>query len=118
MKINRTVLIGGVSFIFGAAASAGVAAYLWDRNERQRFVKEMDHLMAIKKDVEAFGNPTDDDIDKFTSKRLEGVAYQLDLNNDDGYGVFARKCAAMIIRRMADCLQDNEIIADFAKKSK
>ena len=75
-------------------------------------------IMAIKKDVEAFGNPTDDDIDKFTSKRLEGVAYQLDLNNDDGYGVFARKCAAMIIRRMADCLQDNEIIADFAKKSK
>lgn len=118
MKINRTVLIGGVSFLIGAAASAGIAAYLWDRKETQRLEKEIDHLMAIKKDVETFGDPTDDDIDKFTSKHLEGVAYQLELPYHlDGYGVFSRKCAAMIIRRMADCLQDNEIIADFAKNA-
>ncbi len=51
MKINRTVLIGGVSFLIGAAASAGIAAYLWDRKETQRLEKEIDHLMAIKKDV-------------------------------------------------------------------
>lgn len=118
IKINRTVLIGGVSFILGAAAAAGIAAYLWDRKETQRIEKEIDHLMAIKNDVETFGDPTDDDIDKFTSKHLEGVAYQLDLHHIDGYGVYSRKCAAMIIRRMADCLQDNEIIADFAKKCK
>lgn len=118
MKINRTVLIGGVSFIFGAAAAAGIAAYLWDRKETQRLEKEIDHLMAIKKDVETFGDPTDDDIDKFTSKHLDGIAYQLELNHRDGYGVFSRKCAAKVIRKMAGCLQDDEIIADFANRTK
>lgn len=118
MNNKIATLIGIGSFIIGATASAGIAKFLWDIKENQQLEKEINHLMDLKKEIESFGDPKDDDVDNFTSKHLDGIAYQLELNHRDGYGIFSRKCAAKVIRKMAGCLQDDEIIADFANRTR
>ena len=101
MNNRKTAFIGIGSFILGAAASAAIAAYLWDKKETQRLVKELNRLAALKEELETFGEPSREKVNDFKSGHLDGIAKNLERNdfcNDiDGYGYVARKCAIMII---------------------
>lgn len=117
MKINKkTALIGIGSFILGTAASAAVAAAIWNDRENKRLDKEINRLMDLKREIESFGEPTPDKVDVMNLNTLNGIAYQLELNNLDGYGVFAIKCAAKVIRKIAECMQDDETLFELIER--
>ena len=113
---RKTVVIGIGSFFIGAAASAAVAAAIWNDRENKRLDKEINRLMDLKREIESYGEPKPDKIDTMNSKHLNGIAYQLELNNLDGYGVFAIKCAAKVIRKIAECMQDDETLSELTEK--
>ena len=121
MKINKkTALIGISSFILGAAASAAIAAYLWDKKESQRLIKELNRLAYLKEEIETFGEPSAEKVNDFKSGHLDGIAKNLERNdfcNDiDGYGYVARKCAIMIIRKISESMQDDETLSELAER--
>lgn len=120
MNNRKTAFIGIGSFILGAAASAAIAAYLWDKKETQRLVKELDRLAALKEELETFGEPSREKVNDFKSGHLDGIAKNLERNdfcNDiDGYGYMARKCAIMIIRKIAECMQDDETLSELTER--
>lgn len=115
---RKTVVIGIGSFFIGAAASAAVAAAIWNDRENKRLDKEINRLMDLKREIESFGEPTPDKVDVMNLKTLNGIAYQLELNNQDGYGVFAIKCAAKVIRKIAECMKNGETLSNFASRTK
>ena len=89
---NRDIIIGIGSFLLGAAASAAVAAAIWNDRENKRLDKEINRLMDLKREIESFGEPTPDKVDVMNLKTLNGIAYQLELNNlNDGYCIFCNK---------------------------
>ena len=120
MNNRKTAFIGIGSFILGAAASAAIAAYLWDIKETQRLVKELNRLTALKEEIETFGEPSGEKVNDFKSGHLDGIAKNLERNdfcNDiDGYGYVARKCAIMIIRKIAECMQDDETLSELTER--
>ena len=120
MNNRKTAFIGIGSFILGAAASAAIAAYLWDKKETQRLVKELDRLMDLKEEIETFGEPSGEKVNDFKSGHLDGIAKQLERNdfcNDiDGYGYMARKCAIMIIRKIAEGMEDDETLSELTER--
>ena len=118
---NRKVAIIGIgSFILGAAASAAIAAYLWDKKETQRLVKELNRLTALKEEIETFGEPSAEKVNDFKSGHLDGIAKNLERNDFcneiDGYGYMARKCAIMIIRKIAECMKDGETLSELTER--
>lgn len=115
---RKTVVIGIGSFFIGAAASAAVAAAIWNDRENKRLDKEINRLMDLKREIESYGEPKPDKIDTMNSKHLNGIAYQLELNNlNDGYCIFAIKCAAMIIRKITECMDDDETLSEFQERT-
>lgn len=114
---RKTVVIGIGSFFIGAAASAAVAAAIWNDRENKRLDKEINRLMDLKREIESFGEPTSDKVDAMNIKTLNGIAYQLELNNlNDGYCIFAIKCAAKVIRKIAECMQDDETLSELTER--
>lgn len=115
---NRDIIIGIGSFLLGAAASTAVAAAIWNDRENKRLDKEINRLMDLKREIESYGEPKTDKIDAMNSKHLNGIAYQLEINNlNDGYCVFAIKCAAMIIRKITECMDDDETLSEFQERT-
>lgn len=114
---NRDIIIGIGSFLLGAAASTAVAAAIWNDRENKRLDKEINRLMDLKREIESFGEPTPDKVDVMNLKTLNGIAYQLELNNlNDGYCIFAIKCAAKVIRKIAECMQDDETLSELTER--
>lgn len=120
MNNRKTAFIGIGSFILGAVASAAIAAYLWDKKETQRLVKELNRLMDLKEEIETFGEPSGEKVNDFKSGHLDGIAKNLERNdfcNDiDGYGYVARKCAIMIIHKIAECMEDGETLSELTER--
>lgn len=109
MKSKRkTVVIGIGSFFIGAAASAAVAAAIWNDRENKRLDKEINRLMDLKREIESFGEPTPDKVDVMNLKTLNGI--------NDGYCIFAIKCAAKVIRKIAECMQDDETLSELTER--
>ena len=116
-------LIGIGSFIIGAAASAGIAALLWHKKEMKELSKKTNRIADIKREMEAFGEPTAEHFGKVNSKTIAGIAHKLELNdylgNDiDGYGCLARKYSILLLREIAECMKEGESFADLVNRIK
>lgn len=52
--------------------------------------------------------------------KFDGITKTLERNdfcNDiDGYGYMARKCAIMIIRKIAECMEDDETLSELTER--
>lgn len=48
---NKDIIIGIGSFFLGAAASAAIAAFLWNKKESQRLLKELNRLADLKNEI-------------------------------------------------------------------
>lgn len=123
MNNKITTLIGIGSFIIGAAASAGIAALLWHKKEMKELSKEINRIADIKREMEAFGEPTAEHFGRVNSKTIAGIAHKLELNdylgNDiDGYGCLARKYSILLLRKIAECMKEGESFADFVNRIK
>lgn len=116
MYVN--VLIGVASFVLGAGVATVAAAVIYSIYENKRMDKEIKHLQNLKREIDLFGTPDEDKIDKFNSYSLDCIAVQLELNRNDGFGHLSRSCAAIILRRVAQCMHDNEILSSFEYRIK
>lgn len=112
MKI-KSIIPYAVSFVSGAAVSAVVTSMLWDNKDRQRMQKELDETIALKKDIEQFGEPKDEGVDRFTADALRCISDKINEYPNCGYIHFSRKCAAVVLRRIAGHMNNGETLAEF-----
>ncbi len=115
MKI-KSIIPYAVSFVSGAAVSAVVTSMLWDNKDRQRMQKELDETIALKEKIERFGDPKVEGIDRFTANALLCIADKINEYPSCGYIYFSRKCAAVVLRRIAECMNEGETLIEFESK--
>lgn len=117
MKIKR-IIPYAVSFVSGAAVTAVAVSILWDNKERKRRQKEVNELMALNEDIIMYGEPDIEALSCLTSNGLCCIADRINEYPSCGFIHFSRKCASVVLRRIAECMNEGEKLCEFESRHK
>lgn len=115
-----------VSFIVTSAALvsavASVTYAIWQKRHTEDKVLEAEaktiwRLRRVR-EQHTFPHPTEKDLEIFTGKHCNGVAYQVEKNSysDDDLGNFSREYAIFILRKLSENMQDGETLSKYFER--
>lgn len=119
-KKNKISIIVTSAALVTAVVSAAYAIWQKKHTEDKVLEAEANTIWRLRRvrEQNTFPHPSEKDLEIFTGKHCNGIAYQVDKNtySDNDLGNYSREYAIFILGKLNENMKDGETLSEYFKR--